>query len=86
MNEQLERELLGRLNEWLPVVDSLGPETPLIQSGLLDSLALFNVVMWVEEQIGMPVDVSAVDLANEWNTVAGILRFVEKQRNGRPSS
>ena len=85
MDRTLEQELLGRLEKWLPAVGPIGRDTPLIQSGLLDSLALFNVAMWVEEQMGDPIDVTTVDLPTEWNTVAGIISFIQNRRS-RPAA
>jgi acyl carrier protein len=59
-------------------------DTALISSGLLDSLALFNLVVWVEERLGVPLDPSAVDLTTEWATVDALARFVEA-RGGAPA-
>jgi len=56
-------------------------DTPLIASGLFDSLALFNLVVWIEQQVGAPIDPTAVDLAKEWDTVDDIVRFIERRRN-----
>lgn len=58
-------------------------EASLIRSGLLDSLALFNLALWVEREAGRPVDVTALDLSREWDTVAGIVRFVENLKGER---
>jgi acyl carrier protein len=55
-------------------------ETPLIKSGKLDSLGLFNLALFVESQIGSKVDVTAFNLAKEWNTVNDILKFIARFR------
>ena len=55
-------------------------ETPLIKSGKLDSLGLFNLALFVESQIGSKVDVTAFNLAKEWNTVNDILKFIARLR------
>jgi acyl carrier protein len=55
-------------------------ETSLIKSGKLDSLGLFNLALFVESQIGSKVDVTAFDLAKEWNTVNDILKFIARFR------
>lgn len=59
----------------------------LIRSGLLDSLALFNLTLWVEREAG-PYDLTSVDLSREWDTVAGIVGFVEalKAQGSRPNA
>jgi len=49
---------------------------PLIESGRLDSLALFNLVLWIEERTGAPIDPTAFDLAQEWASVRDIVAFV----------
>jgi acyl carrier protein len=75
----LRDELLGTIAAWhLPV--AITDDTPLIRSGLLDSLALFNLVLWVEEKAGHPLDPTRVDFRNELNTVTSILEFVARQR------
>lgn len=49
---------------------------PLFEMGLLDSLALFNLVLWIEERTGAPIDPTALDIAQEWGSVRDILAFV----------
>ena len=58
-------------------------DTALFSSGLLDSLALFSLVAWVEERIGVPLDPTALDLLVEWGTVDELSRFVETRRGSR---
>jgi acyl carrier protein len=62
--------------------EPLCDDTSLIRSGLLDSLALFNLVLWIETQIGAPVNPAALDLSREWDTPADILRYIERERRG----
>ena len=52
----------------------------LIQSGFLDSLALLNLALWIQEEVGPQVDLTAFDLAREWDTVEDIEEFIEKHR------
>ena len=49
---------------------------PLIESGRLDSLALFNLVLWIEERTGALVDPTAFDVAQEWANVHAIVAFI----------
>ena len=56
-------------------------DSSLIQSGLLDSLALFTLTVWIEEQLDRELDLTAFDLASEWDTMADILRFLEEHRD-----
>ena len=52
----------------------------LATSGLFDSSALFNLVLWVEEKIGTPVDPTTFDLVKEWDTVTDVVSFIGKNR------
>jgi acyl carrier protein len=77
----LRDELLALMRSWDIKVDgTLTADTPLIDSGLFDSLALFNLVLWVERQTGATLDPTTVDLAAEWNTVSGVLDFIDRRR------
>ncbi len=58
----------------------MAADTPLIHSRLLDSLALFHLVEWIEREVGGPLDPSTFDFASDWNTVEEILDFIEKRR------
>jgi acyl carrier protein len=55
-------------------------DEPLIESGRLDSLGLFNLVLWIEERTGAIVDPTAFDVAQEWSCVRAILSFVAARR------
>jgi acyl carrier protein len=53
--------------------------TSLIRSGLLDSTALFELVLWVEERVGSELNVAEIDLAEELDTIARLLAFAERR-------
>ena len=59
----------------------LKEETSLIQSGKLDSLGLFNLALFIERESGRLVDITAFDLAKEWDTITDILDFIAKLRS-----
>ena len=81
MSAHLREELLAQIQSWdVPLETELDADTPLIQSGLFDSMALLNLLQWIEEQIGASIDPSAYDLAAEWDTVDLVVRFVEARR------
>jgi acyl carrier protein len=63
--------------------EDAGENASLICSGRLDSLALFNLTIWVEQESGRPFDVTTLDLAREWDTLSGIVAFVEELRGER---
>lgn len=76
----LHQELLNLLREQEIEFDNakLNERTSLIRSGLLNSLALFNIALWIEEQVAPTVDLTSFDVSKEWDTVEDILRFVQK--------
>jgi hypothetical protein len=53
-------------------------QTSLIRSGLLDSTALFDLALWVEGRVAPAFDLSAFDLAEEWDPLARLLTFIER--------
>jgi acyl carrier protein len=78
----LEQKLIEALEGWVPsLAGRVQAETPLFISGELDSLALFNLLTWIEEQIGSPVDAGSLDPVREWSTVGEILRYIERRRS-----
>jgi acyl carrier protein len=60
--------------------DKWDDNSSLVRSGILDSLALYQLILWIEKQIGKPVDPTQFDLANELDSITDILLFVEKNR------
>jgi acyl carrier protein len=80
----VREELVGLIRTWnVGFGDDIHDDTRLITSGVLDSLALWNLVLWVEKQIGASLDPASVDLIAEWDTVASLLRFLERRRSMR---
>ena len=65
----------------LPYDGTLTAETSLIQSGLLDSLILFRLALWIEAEAGQPIDLADVEIAQAWDTPEQIARFIDGLRN-----
>ena len=61
----------------------LSEDTSLIQSGLFDSMALVQLAEWIEREIGCPLDPMSLDLSKDWDTVPGIVNFVERRKGER---
>ncbi len=78
----LRDDLLRVITDGQPSVP-ITDDTPLIQSGVIDSVALFNLMLWIEERTGQPLDPTRLDVRKELNTVTGILRLVARLR-GEP--
>ena len=75
----LREELRTHLRTWAAALTGeLTDDTSLIASGVLDSLGLFNLVLWIEEKTGRTVDPTRVDLASEWDSVGMIVRYIER--------
>jgi acyl carrier protein len=60
---------------------ALADDTPLITSGLVESLTLLNVALWVETKVGSEVEITSFDLAAEWDSVSDILAFIERHQS-----
>ena len=69
----------ARQSRWKNLHD-LRPDQSLIGSGLIDSLAFFNLVLWIEQEIGSHIDLTNVDVRNELDTLDKIVAFVEKHQ------
>lgn len=61
-------------------IGTLTDTTSLISSGLLDSLGLLSMALFVEREVGRPLDITSFDLRREWDTIADVLRFIEQLR------
>lgn len=63
----------------------IASDTPIFETGLFDSLALVKLVLWIEEQSGVPVKPGKVDLRSDFATPAHIVRYVARHRQAEPS-
>jgi acyl carrier protein len=65
------------VKEFLPGEDpaALTDATPLLTSGILDSIAALNLVAFIEERYGFTLRAHEVDVEN-LNTIADITRLV----------
>jgi acyl carrier protein len=78
MTAALKHDLQRALESWgVDPADLADERTSLIGAGLLDSLALFNLSVWLEERIGRPIDPAKLDVLTQWDSVAAILHFIE---------
>ena len=77
----LREELVYLLNDGKVDPDlNLEDDTPLISSGQVDSLALFNLALWIEKELNAKLDLTTLDPLKEWDTIADILGFIERKR------
>lgn len=77
----LRHEVVGILREsGVELPCDFDEHTSLVRSGLVDSTALFQLVLWIEERAGGPFDPADFDLAEELDTVEKLLAFTERRR------
>lgn len=57
----------------------LSEHTSLLRSGLIDSMGLFHLILWIETQLDHPIDPTALDFRAELDTVAGILAYLDRE-------
>ncbi len=62
---------------------ALTPTTPLITSGILDSLATLDLVSFLEEKYGFELEANDVDHA-KLGTLQDIARMVQSKLSARP--
>ena len=60
------------------LTEPLDEDAPLITSGVLESTTLVSVVLWVEDRVGRELDLAALDLVSEWDSLNAILDFIER--------
>jgi acyl carrier protein len=79
INEYISRELVQDAS-LLP----LGDTTSLLETGIVDSLGLLRLVVFIQEQFGITVD--DVDLVPEnFDSVAAISAYLRSRDGGRKS-
>lgn len=82
-----ERRVLDFLTGVLPPdAPALSPQTPLFGTGLLDSLALVHLLVWVEEQTRQPLDPRTFDLRAEWSVAADVAAFIDRRTSDSRTS
>ena len=80
MNE-IKQQIRQFLSELLPdgKISSLGDDTPLRTSGILDSMGLLRLVSLVEEKFGIEVSAYEAGIEN-FDRIDDIAAFVERKR------
>lgn len=80
-SERRER-LLGLVRELLEEAEvdaEVDESTSLLESELLDSLALLEIASWVDDELSGGLDLETLDIRAEFDSVAAILSFVERR-------
>lgn len=50
-------------------------DTSLLRSGLFDSIAVLKLVAWIEGQVGIPMNATAINPFNDLDSMREILRY-----------
>lgn len=77
----LRNELVVFIRSLIPEFDGdLSDDASLIQSGILDSMALFQLAEWIDQHVGVggKVNRDLEDLREQWDTIANILKFIAR--------
>lgn len=77
----IETDIVAFLRGRAPAGMAIGPSTPLLTGGLLDSLAILELAMLIEQRAGIPLDDDAFEASN-FETLASLLAYVERRRRG----
>lgn len=85
MSEQLKSKLsefiLGKLSDsGKPIPEDFNSSTPLITSGLLESLYLLELAVFIEAETNATLDMTTLDFATEWNTIDSIISFLDSNK------
>ena len=80
----LEADVLGYIrSQFAPQAGGeLDVHTDLLEDGILDSTAMMQLVLWIEETYQFPVELE--DIAPEtFGTVQRLAKYVQTRRSGR---
>ena len=84
MTEPLEPErVVARVLRDDLHLDVPSPEFDLVESGLLDSMALIDLVHRLEQVLGVRLDLETLDL-EDWRSVRRIASLLERMGGGEP--
>ena len=71
LNDRISAFFLDRLNLEVPPVG-----TDLIQEGILDSLGLYDFILYLEEEFGIEISFENLD-ADNFRSIEGVVKFIE---------
>ena len=73
-----ERDIINFLQRTQTAEETIEPQTELFSSGVLDSVAMMNLIMFVEEKTRVEVHPGDVTLDN-FDTVSRIVAYADAQ-------
>lgn len=76
LKAQIAEFITGKLNDsGKGVPENFDNSTPLITSGLIESLYLLELAVFIEEETGASLDLTTLDFTTEWDTIDAIVKF-----------
>jgi len=81
-DDQIARELADYIVREIaptPPAAPPGPDVPIIEQGLVDSLGLFKLIAFVEERLGVKIAPEEIVLEN-FATIAAIVKLIQSRR------
>ena len=79
LHDGLRELIVAALKERGESSADLNDTSSLIRSGLLDSLALLQVAIWIEKQTSTRIDLRSLDMREEWDSIRDICAYVDKR-------
>lgn len=73
--EDIESRIRNFLGEHFPVPEDLRAEDSLLDSGIVDSMGVLSIVVWLEDEFGVMVDDEDV-VPENIDSVANLVRYV----------
>ena len=77
LKQELHKRIVAVLEERGESTESLTETTSLVRDGLLDSLALLQVAMWIEKETATRIDLRKLDMRKDWDCIADICAYIE---------
>jgi len=86
MSEQLRKKLMDFIDvktksSGKSIPDDFSDDTPLITSGLIESLHLLELALLLEEEVSSSFDLTILDFTVEWNTINDMVNFVDSYKS-----
>ena len=78
VSEQIKRFIVQQFP--LARQRDLGRDDPLLESGILDSLGVLDVVTFLEDELGLTIADDEL-LPENFRSIASVAAFVERKRN-----
>lgn len=73
-----EQRLIEMIMEEITYGDDVRPETDLLLTGLVDSISIIRIVVWIEEYLDITIDPGDVVL-DDFQTVARMVAYANRR-------